>query len=250
MEADLTAHLQQRIARLELDLAAQRDAMQDFGYTVSHDLRASLRHISSYTQLVQEEAGPHLSADAQGFLNIVADAARHLGVQLDALMELARVGTAVMECQSVPLGALLEQACAAVMAGYPGRTVHWQIAQTLPIVLADPTLLALAVRQVVDNAVKFTAQAPTPTVRIGVYQDATQGLVHLTIADNGAGFNQELQNKLFRPFSRLHTVKQFPGLGIGLALTAKALQRMGGLVQAQGQTGAGCTVTLTIPAAH
>lgn len=234
----------QRIAQLEAELAAQRSEMQDFTYTVSHDLRASLRHIISYAHLVQEDAGPQLGAEVLGFLNTITDSAKHMGLLMDGLMELSRLGTVPLSTAVVSLQGVVQATREALAAQYPTRAVQWQIAADLPAVMGDAALVALAVRNVLDNALKFTAHAAVAVIDISAQIDAKQGALRLTIADNGAGYNPAMQDKLFHPFQRLHTTRQFPGIGMGLALSRKAMQRMGGTVGAQGQVDRGCTVQL------
>jgi signal transduction histidine kinase len=243
---------QDRIKTLEAELAALRAEMQDFSYTVSHDLRASLRHIVSYAQLVQEDAAPLLPAETLGFVHTIADSARHMGLLMDGLMELSRLGTVALQTGPVPLQPLLQE----LVAGFgqtPGAPIDWQVADDLPAVLADPALLRSALLCVLDNAVKFTAQQDTPR-RIAVSvqpqaHGANSNSVTLQVQDNGAGFNPALQSKLFHPFQRLHTAKQFAGIGMGLALTRKMLQRMGGTVDATGEPQGGCSVSLCLPRA-
>lgn len=241
-----------RIAALEAELAALRAEMQDFSYTVSHDLRASLRHILSYAQLVQEDAAPLLPAETLGFVQTIADSARHMGLLMDGLMELSRLGTVVLQTSPVPLQPLLQELVAGFEA-VPGAPIAWQLAEDLPVVLADPALLRSALLCVLDNAVKFTAHNPPASPRriaVSVQTDAqASGWVTLQVQDNGAGFNPALQAKLFHPFQRLHAAKQFPGIGMGLALTRKMLQRMGGTVRAEGVPNGGCTLTLCLQCA-
>ena len=238
---------QQRIAELEAELAAQRSEMQDFTYTVSHDLRASLRHIISYAHLVQEDAGPQLDAEVRGFLDTITDSAKHMGVLMDGLMELSRLGTVQAHAEVLSLQDTVQAAVDALTAQHPMRMVQWRVAADLPLVQGDAALAALAVRHVLDNAVKFTAHVAEATVDVSAHTDAT-GRICLLIQDNGAGYNPAMQDKLFHPFQRLHTNKQFPGIGMGLALTRKIMQRMGGSVTAQGQADVGCTVQLVFTA--
>ncbi len=238
----------QRIAALEAELAGLRAEMQDFSYTVSHDLRASLRHILSYAQLVQEDAGPLLPQETQGFLNTITDSARHMGVLMDGLMELTRLGTAALQIAPLPLQPLLQDVLAELALRHPGQAIDWQLPQDLPAVLADATLLRTALLCVLDNAVKFTAHKPARRVDIACLSDGGNK-VQLRVQDNGAGFNPAMGAKLFHPFARLHTSKQFPGIGMGLALTRKIVSRLGGQVQIEGAPDAGCTLTITLPAA-
>jgi signal transduction histidine kinase len=244
---------QQRIAALEAELANLRAEMQDFSYTVSHDLRASLRHILSYAQLVQEDAAHLLPPETKGFLDTISTSAKHMGLLMDGLMELSRLGTLAVQPTAVALPPLVQELVAELALQHPQARIDWQLQADLPTVQADAALLRAALLCLLDNAVKFTAGKEVRRIAVsalaGSPDDSQEapGLVHITIQDNGAGFNPALQAKLFHPFARLHTVKQFPGIGMGLALTRKMVQRMGGQIQAQGLPEAGCTATLTLP---
>jgi signal transduction histidine kinase len=249
----------QRIAALEAELASLRAEMQDFSYTVSHDLRASLRHISAYAQLVQEDAGPLLTEETRGCLHTITDSARHMGVLMDGLMELAKLGTAEIHIAPLPLLPLVQDVVSELRLQYPQRQIEWSLPTALPSVLADANMLRRALLAVLDNAVKFTANQPNahisilsePALRNEVV-DAdlpAQAMVRLTVQDNGAGFSPTLGHKLFHPFARLHTSKQFPGIGMGLALTRKIVERLQGTVQAEGKVDEGCIVAITLPAA-
>ena len=223
----------QRIAALEAELAALRADMQDYTYTVSHDLRAPVRHILSYARLVQEEAGPQLPDDAKDFLQTIADSAQHMGALLDGLAELSRVGTAPLQCVPVPLSDVLENAMAQAMQQHAGRVVQWDVGTDLPDVLADAALLRRALECLLDNALKFSRPRSVATVVITAERLPGDGpsderLVKLCIRDNGVAFNPALQTKLFKPFQRLYSTSQFPGIGMGLALTHQIAQRLGG----------------------
>ncbi len=242
-----------RIAALEAALAQSQHEMQAFTATVSHDLRAPLRHIVSFAQLVQEDAGPQLSAEVQGFLGTIASSAKQLGSMLDALLELSRVGTVAMEVQPVDLQALVasvvQAATDALQAQAPQRLVEWQIAPGMPQVRADAALLRMVLTQVVDNALKFSAGRAPAVIDIAVVSQApARASVLLQIRDNGAGFNPAIQARLCQPFVRLHSAQQFAGLGMGLALARKGLLRMAGDI-ALTSTGAGngCEVGITLP---
>jgi signal transduction histidine kinase len=249
----------QRIAALEAELASLRTEMQDFSYTVSHDLRASLRHILSYAQLVQEDAGPLLPEETLGFLHTITDSARHMGVLMDGLMELAKLGTAELHITPLALLPLVQDVVSELRAQYPQRQVEWLLPAELPSALADASILRRALLAVLDNAVKFTAHQPNAQISIlaaPASSDEVENVVckanetiRLTVQDNGAGFNPALGAKLFHAFGRLHTSKQFAGIGMGLALTRKIVERLHGEVQAMGVVDGGCTVIITLPAA-
>jgi signal transduction histidine kinase len=238
-----------RIAALEAELAAQREAMQAFTATVSHDLRAPLRHIVSFAQLVQEEAGPQLSAEVQGFLSTITDSARHLGVLLDGLAELSRVGTLPVALGPVPLQALVQGVCAELAEQHPGRAVDWRIASDLPVVQADATLLRQALLQVLGNALKFTApreHAVIAVMAVTAQPGESDGFVALQVRDNGVGYNPAMQDKLFQAFGRVHSPREFGGIGMGLALTRTILRRLGGSVDSEGVVDGGCCVKLLL----
>ncbi len=248
---------QTRIAALEAELASLRTEMQDFSYTVSHDLRASLRHILSYAQLVQEDAGPLLPEETLGFLNTISDSARHMGVLMDGLMELTRLGTAALQIAPIPLLPLVQDVVSELRLQYPQRQIDWLLPAALPTVMADALLLRTALHAVLDNAVKFSAHQPDAQITLQAGPGNTDAAgspagdtVQFTVQDNGAGFNPAMGAKLFHPFARLHTTKQFPGIGMGLALTRKIVERMAGKVQAESVVNGGCTVTFTLPAAR
>lgn len=235
-----------RIAALQAELAAMRADMQHFTYAVSHDLRAPLRHILSYAQLVQEDAGPLLSAEVQEFLATISDSARHMGVLLDGLAALSRVGTAPVHLCAVSLQELVSAVCSELAAHHPERTIEWRIATDLPLVQADPALLRQALTQVLGNAVKFTAQRQPAVIEVSAAREPLAGFVTLQVRDNGAGFNPAQQHQLFKVFGRLHSGKQFNGIGMGLVLAQKSLERMGGAMRMDGVVGTGCTVQLVI----
>ena len=238
---------QERIAELEAELATLRAEMQAFTHTVSHDLRAPLRHIVSYAQLVQEDAGPQLSADVQGFLATMTDSARRMGQQLDSLSALAQLGVAPVTLAPVRLSELVEELVVKLNQQHPTRTLDWRIAPHLPTVHADARLLRQALQQVLANAVKFSAPRETTVIEISAARLDDSSLAVLQVRDNGVGYNPAQQGALFKVFGRLHSGKQFDGLGMGLVLTAKALQRMGGSVSVQGVVDGGCCVTLRLP---
>ena len=241
-----------RIAVLEAELAAVRAEMQAFTATVSHDLRAPLRHITSFAQLLQEEAGSALGDEAQVFLGHITGSAKQLAQMLDGLLALSRVGTAPVHVQSVALGevlaVLVQERVRDLQSCQPERTVRWALAPNLPVVQADASLLAAALGQVLDNAVKFTARRAEATIDIRASLDKDSGRIRCTVHDNGVGFNPDMSAKLFQPFIRLHSSGQFAGLGMGLALAHKSLLRMGGALAISAAPDEGCSVTVVMPA--
>lgn len=249
--------LQQRVAALEAALAAQQQALQDFTYAVSHDLRAPLRHVVSYAQLVHDEAGPQLDAEAQGFLATVVDSAKHMGLLLDGLLALSRVGSAPLQLAAVPLATLLPEVQAQLVRTYSEASVEWSIPQDLPVVQADAALLRTALTQVLDNAVKFStapASASKEPAHIALTWLRTVNehgveCISLTVQDSGVGYDPAQQSKLFQVFGRLSNAKGVAGVGVGLVMARKALARMQGCIQLAVGVGAGCCATLQLPVA-
>lgn len=236
-----------RIAELQAELAALRMDMQHFTYAVSHDLRAPLRHILSYAQLVQEDAGPQLTAEVQEFLTTITDSARHMGVLLDGLAALSRVGTVPTDICAVSLQELVSAVCRELAAQHPERTIEWRITNDLPMVQADAALLRQALSQVLGNAVKFTAQRQPAVIEVDSAVEPSSGCVALQVQDNGVGYNPALQDQLFKVFGRLHSSNQFAGIGMGLVMTRKLLERFGATVFIESVQDSGCKVRLVLP---
>ena len=233
-----------RIAALQAELAVVRAEMQHFTYAVSHDLRAPLRHIVSYAQLVEEDAGPQLNEEVRGFLSTITDSARNMGVLLDGLAALAGVGTAPVELVSVSLQDLLGPMCSELSAQNPQQSINWRIDHDLPTVLVDATLLREALSHLLGNALKFSAPRECAVVEIKAAPADEDGCVVLSIQDNGVGYNPMQQTQLFKVFGRLHSSKQFGGTGMGLVLSQKMLERFGATVSIQGVLDGGCGVRL------
>ena len=236
-----------RIAALEAELAALRAEMQEFTHTVSHDLRAPLRHIVSFAQLVQEDAGHLLNPEVQGFLDTIGSSARHMGLLLDGLTALSRLGGLPLDLYPVPLQSVVDEVCTELRIQQAPRSLDWHVADDLPVVHADPNLLRQALRHVLGNAVKFTVGTEPARIDIGTVASPDPHTVVLQIRDNGAGFNPALQSQLLRVFGRLHSAQQFEGIGMGLVLTRKIMQRLGGAVGIDATLDGGCCVRLTLP---
>ena len=239
------ADLEARIAALEAELAAQKREMQDLVFTVSHDLRAPLRHIVSYAQLLRDEAGTALDAEALGFLDTVTGSARQLGTMLDGLLELSRIGSATLNVDAVDLNALVAEVVRDQQALENGRSIVWQVQADLPSVRADAVLMRLALQQALANAVKFTRHVAQARIAVQAEAKASAEVV-LCISDNGAGFNATMAGKLFQPFQRLHSAKQFEGLGIGLAKVRKSLLRMDATARLESLPEGGASITITL----
>ena len=239
---------QQRIEALERELALARTALEDFTHSVSHDLRAPLRHVTSYLKIIREDLGTALQPEISAHLQTAADAAALIGQQIDGLMLLSRVGRVELEWSQIDLGRLVNEVRQQLEAQCAGRVVEWRIAADLPSVRGDVVLLGQALAHLMGNALKFSAGAEPALIEVG-WRRLDDAWFELTITDNGVGFDPRFQDRLFRVFQRLHSSRQFDGLGIGLAFSRQVVERHGGSIQAQGALAAGCRVTLRLPLA-
>ncbi|MCO5110639.1 MAG: ATP-binding protein [Burkholderiaceae bacterium] len=240
------------LARRDLQWAQQAAAHEEWVHAVSHDLRAPLRHITSYGPLVRElleEAQglePEARQEALAFLGTMDQSARRMGRMLDGLLALARIDRAPLRLQAVDLGALVEQARAPLAAALQSRSVQWQVAPALPTVQGDAALLRALLDALLSNALKFTQGRAPACIAVGA-ERAADGVCALWVQDNGVGFNPAQANGLFGIFQRLHRESEFEGVGAGLALVRAVARRHGGQAQATAAPGEGCTVRVSWP---
>ena len=249
--------LRTELARARQQVADMAAAQDEFLHAVSHDLRAPLRHVTSYGTLVREVLGD-LPADvaerdevqeALGFLSTMDQSARRMGLMIDGLLALARAGRAPLRPQPVPLAQAVAQARAALAAAEAGRAVQWHMdAENLPVLQADPELLQTLLVQLLGNALKFTRPVAQPCITLRA-EEAPPGQAAFAVQDNGVGFDPARAQALFGVFQRLHREAEFDGVGAGLALCRAIARRHGGTITASAAPGAGCTVRLQWPAA-
>lgn len=248
MNPELVA-VQLENGRLQRELGQARAELEDFTYSVSHDLRASLRHVNAYVQIIQEDLGDHVDAAMEAHLDTVSQAARQMGRQIEGLMELSRLTRADLQWSSVDAGQLVRDVVAALAPTVAGRTVDWQVVPDFPALRCDAVLVRQALMHLLSNAVKFTASRPIAQIKVQ-WQVQDNGWCALTVSDNGVGFNPQYGKTLFRAFQRLHGAREFEGMGMGLALTRRIVERHGGSVSALGAPDEGCSVSFTLPLAQ
>ncbi len=240
-----------REAALLAQLAQAQQEMQHLLYAVSHDLRAPLRHVTSFSRLLQEEVGHSLAPEARDFLDNVVDAAQRMGGMLDALLALSRVGTAPLHSQAVCLGQVLEEAQREALARTGAQDVVWNLDASLQHawVQADAALLRQALVALLDNALKFSRASQPCVVDVQVRREP--GAWELDIHDRGVGLPATAPTeRLGFAFVRLHSAQQFEGLGLGLALARKLLARMDASLALENRSGGGCTARLVLPAVN
>ena len=237
------------IARLQQQLAQARLALEDFTYSVSHDLRASLRHVSEYLKIVREDLGDGVAAPIASHLNTAGEAAAQMGRLMDGLLELSRIDRVELQLADVDLSLLVADARRQLEMDAGQRRIEWNIAPDLPHVRGDMVLLGRMLAHLLANALKFTRPCAPATIAVGwTRQDG--GHCELRIQDNGVGFDARLQDRLFRVFQRLHNPREFEGVGIGLALARRVVERHGGTIRARGDMAPGCQISLTLPLAN
>jgi len=232
-------------ARAELvrDLEHKNRELESFSYAVSHDLRAPLRRIDSFSRAVLETQGDRLDEAGQLFLTRVREASQQMSQLIDDVLYLSRVTRAELRDQEVDLSSLADLALARLQEADPARQVETKVRPAV-IVTGDGQLLRIALENLLENAWKFTAKELKPRIEFGVTQVA--GEPTYFVRDNGAGFDMTYADRLFGPFQRLHSQDEFPGSGIGLATVQRIIHRHGGRVWAEGLVGQGATFQFTL----
>ncbi|MBX7185791.1 MAG: CHASE3 domain-containing protein [Vicinamibacteria bacterium] len=238
-EAAKAANLQLREANAE---------MEAFSYSVSHDLRAPLRHILGYVELLTRETEGKLSEKALRFLRIITQAGKEMSALIDDLLSFSRMARVGMEPSVVDLDALVRQVRAGLTDETQGRSVEWRVGP-LPRVQGDPSMVRQVLVNLLHNALKYSR--PRDPAIIEVRQSGEEeGQVIVTVNDNGVGFDSQYAHKLFGVFQRLHRADEFEGTGIGLANVRRIITRHGGRTWAEGALGQGASISFTLPRAR
>jgi light-regulated signal transduction histidine kinase (bacteriophytochrome) len=232
--------LQQRTAALE---ATNRE-LEAFNYSVAHDLRAPLRGIDSFSQLLIERYSQRLDHEGLAYLNRVRASASRMSQLIDALLSLAQVGRSDMQPLDLDFSQLVQSVTSELAAANPDRNVPMVIAPGMRA-YADPRMLRIVVANLLENAWKFTARRQRPAVEVGPVQNTA--LPTYYVRDNGAGFDPAYASRLFGAFQRLHPDREFPGTGIGLAIVQRVIARHGGTVWADSRPDQGATFYFTLP---
>jgi light-regulated signal transduction histidine kinase (bacteriophytochrome) len=239
------AELEQRVAVRTAQLQAANEEMEAFSYSVSHDLRAPLRHIMGFVALLQQDAGPTLSEKDRQHLTTISQSAKLMGKLIDDLLAFSRIRRSEMKKTDVNLDALVKDTLGDFQAETKERKIAWTI-HKLPRVQADRALLRLVLVNLLSNAVKFTSTRAEAKIEIGCAPGSDHETV-IFIRDNGAGFDPRYAHKLFGVFQRLHSQDEFEGTGIGLANVQRIIHRHGGRTWAEGVIDGGATFYFSIP---
>jgi PAS domain S-box-containing protein len=241
----LNLELEQRVIERTAQLEAANKELEAFSYSVSHDLRAPLRHVLGFVELLRQEAGPTLSQDSLGHLTTISQAATQMGQLIDELLAFSRIGQTEMQKTEVNLDQLIQDALGDFQDETKERNIVWDI-HPLPGVRADRALLRLVLVNLISNAVKFTSTRAEARIEVGCAPGG-DGETVVFIRDNGAGFDPRYAGKLFGVFQRLHSQDEFEGTGIGLANVQRIIHRHGGRTWAEGVVDGGATFYFSIP---
>jgi signal transduction histidine kinase len=239
------ADLEKRLEAATAALAESQKELDSLLYSVSHDLRAPLRHIAGFARLVADDASPGLGEESLGYLEIVEDAAARMGHQFDAVLELSRLGKTDVTARAFDPRTLVADVRDECVPSGSARNIVWKLAE-LPVVQADPVLLRRVFSNLIDNAVKFSRMRLPAMIEVGAIADE-RDCTTLFVRDNGIGFDPRFADRLFGLFQRLHPSGQFEGIGLGLAQVRRIVARHQGAVFARGAIDGGATVGFSLP---
>lgn len=239
----LNGELERRVVDRTTQLEAANRELEMFSYSVSHDLRAPLRHMDGFSQALIEEYSAKLNSTGREYLDRIRKSSRRMLEMIDAILELSRCARGKIVKESVELSAMAQEIGAELARSQPDREVRFQIAEGLTV-RGDARLLRVVLENLIGNAWKFTAQREDALIEF--YATEWDGRVAFAVRDNGAGFDTAYADKLFAPFQRVHSQEEFPGRGIGLAIVRKIINRHGGKVRAEAELGKGATFTFTV----
>jgi light-regulated signal transduction histidine kinase (bacteriophytochrome) len=233
------------LAKRSSELEAINKELEAFAYSVSHDLRAPLRHIAGFTELLQKKVSSVVDEKSKRYITMILDSAKRMGNLIDDLLAFSRIGRAETQKTLVSLTQLIREVLAEVRQDTEGRNITWKVG-ALPALYGDRSMLRLALVNLVSNAIKFTHTRPLAEIEIGCADGNTDDVV-VFVKDNGVGFDMKYVHKLFGVFQRLHQSDEFEGTGIGLATVQRIIHRHGGKVWAEGVVDGGATFYFSAP---
>ena len=240
----LNESLEQRVQERTAQLEAANKEMEAFTYSVSHDLRAPLRAVDGYTQILFEDHSVHLNEDAQTICRNIREGAQRMGQLIDDLLAFSRLSRAEMKVSPIDMHRLANSVFFELTTPEGRESIDFRL-QPLPRAEGDPTMVRQIWMNLISNALKFSSKRERPTIEVG-WQEGTQETIY-SIRDNGAGFDKRYVHRLFGVFERLHSTREFEGTGVGLAIVQRIVNRHGGRAWAEGETDRGATFYFTMP---
>jgi PAS domain S-box-containing protein len=235
----LNEDLEDRIAKRIEQLAAANHELEAFSYSVSHDLRAPLRHIAGFSRILVNDFGPVMAVEAREYLQRIEDAVRHMGLLVEDLLSLAKLGQQSLKLCRTELNAIVDAVISILEPECEGREVEWHIAK-LPALDCDPILMAQVFQNLLGNALKYSRNRAYAVIEVDSIQQPGKPPV-IFVRDNGAGFNRKYADRLFGVFQRFHTDSEFEGTGVGLATVHRIIQKHGGTIWAESEPDHGAT---------
>ena len=242
----LNTDLERRVQQRTSELVAANEELESFTYSVSHDLRAPLRHVDAYAQMLEEDFGAQLPPEAQNFTKKIRQGSQNMRQLVDDLLHLSHLGKTELNRQKTPLNPMVAEVVNELKPETASRHIEWQLGD-LPLAECDPGLMKQVFANLIANAVKYTR--PREEAKIEIGQLKANGEITVFVRDNGVGFNMKYVNKLFGVFQRLHRAEEFEGTGVGLATVARIVRKHGGRVWAEAELNKGATFYFTLDAA-
>jgi PAS domain S-box-containing protein len=233
------------LRKTNVDLQSVNKELEAFAYSVSHDLRAPVRHIAGFTELLQKHSDAVLDDKSRHHIRMILEAANRMGSLVDDLLAFSRIGRAEPQKTTIHLEQLIKGVIGEIAPDTQGRKIIWRVG-TLPICYGDPSLLRLVFSNLVSNAVKFTRTRNQAEIEINSLNHMPDEVV-VFVKDNGVGFDIKYKDKLFGVFQRLHSQEAFEGTGIGLATVQRIVQGHGGRVWAEASVNSGATFYVVLP---
>jgi PAS domain S-box-containing protein len=238
-------HLEEMVKGRTAALETANKELEAFAYSISHDLRAPLRHIDGYLDLFQKRVGTDLDEQSRHYMEQISGSARRMGNLIDDLLAFSKMGRQALSFQQVDLGQLVRDVIRELEPDTAGRNIHWRV-DHLPLLRGDRAMLRAVLANLIENAVKFTRPRTRTEIEIGCLpSEKTETVVF--VRDNGVGFDMDYADKLFGVFQRLHRQEEFEGTGIGLANVRRIIARHGGRTWAEGTVDQGATFYFSLP---